>query len=166
MCDANIHTPLISEIPPKSGLTLSDPSGQNALRVIYQYGVPAWTFPLVDSEDQLVVSRQGDRGRLAVLKEGRTVRLQLLFFKGQARYYTVTGSFDRDFYDQNETLIRRECHFRFSALSLTAAWHGYKSADWGWFQSIWSPISIEQVTNSEKKSDRPAVPPVDSGIMR
>ena len=107
VCDADIHTPLISEIPPNYGLTLSDPSGQNALRMIYQYGVPAWTFPLVDSEDQLVVSRQGDRGRLAGLKEGKSVRLQLLFFEGQARYYTVTGSFDRDFYDQNETLIRR-----------------------------------------------------------
>ncbi|WP_302951426.1 hypothetical protein [Holdemania filiformis] len=51
--------------------------------------------------------KQGGRGRLAILKEGESVRLQLLFFEGQAQNYTVTGMFDRDFYDQNEALIRR-----------------------------------------------------------
>ena len=107
VCDQNIHTPLISEIPPNFGLTLSDFSGRNSLRMIYQYGVPTWTFPLADSEDQLVTLKQGGRGRLAILKEGESVRLQLLFFEGQAQNYTVTGTFDRDFYDQNEALIRR-----------------------------------------------------------
>ena len=107
VCDQNIHTPLISEIPPNFGLTLSDPSGRNSLRMIYQYGVPTWTFPLADSEDQLVTLKQGGRGRLAILREGESVRLQLLFFEGQAQNYTVTGTFDRDFYDQNEALIRR-----------------------------------------------------------
>ncbi|MCQ4952720.1 hypothetical protein [Holdemania filiformis] len=51
--------------------------------------------------------KQGGRGRLAILKEGESVRLQLLFFEGQVQNYTVTGTFDRDFYDQNEALIRR-----------------------------------------------------------